>query len=193
MESITNISYHQAGIKKKSSLRDKASKKSQLAKVNEFKQELAQTEPTTTQLDPNYHENPFLKLAKSTKKEKQQIKSDNFVNKLVLGETRISKSALRRRKRKAKEQLKPKLDDLLLNLPDEDDNNDKIGSTKKEDTKLFINKVKRENKPNPTKASGIKQILKQESVMFKTALQNRDSNFASLKSMIQQNLQNNSK
>ncbi|RCK54744.1 Ribosome biogenesis protein SLX9 [Candida viswanathii] len=175
-----------AGIKKKSSLRDKASKKSQLAKINEFKQELAVDAPA--QQDPTYHENPFLKLAKSTKKEKQQVKSDKFVSKLILGDTRISKSALRRRKRKAKEQLKPKLDDLLLNLPDESG-----ADAKHEDTKLFIKKVKRENKPNPTKASGIKQILKQESGMFKTALQNRSTNFASLKDMIQQNLQNNAK
>ncbi|EMG50577.1 hypothetical protein G210_2150 [Candida maltosa Xu316] len=171
-----------AGIKKKSSLRDKSFKKSQLAKVSEFKQELAESQEPQQE---EYHENPFLKLAKSTKREKQQVKSENFTNKILQGERTISKSSLRRRKRKERENLKPKLNDLLSNLPDDTSKQEGTGT----ETRLFIKKVKKsENKPNPTKASGIKQIFKQESALFKTALQNRDDKFSSLREMIQQNM-----
>ena len=60
------------------------------------------------------------------------MKSDKFVNRLIGDSTKISKSSLRRRKRKAKEQLKPKLDDLLSNLPltnnekEEESNNNQV-------------------------------------------------------------------
>ena len=126
------------------------------------------------------------------------MKSDKFVNKLIDDSIKISKSSLRRRKRKAREQLKPKLDDLLTNLPLTTNNNSiqqQINQSRegeKIDNSIFINKkINKNHIPNPTKASGIKQIMKQESIIFQNALKIRDSNFSSLKNMIQQNLQNN--
>ncbi|KGQ89218.1 ribosome biogenesis protein SLX9 [Candida albicans P94015] len=199
-----------AGIKKKSSLRDKSSKRSQSDRVSQFKQELANDNNknvtpnseitfSSSSSSSSYHENPFLRLAKSTKKEKQQVKSDKFVNRLIGDSTKISKSSLRRKKRKAREQLKPKLDDLLSNLPstnnekEEESNNNQVKEEgEKEDKNThtkFITKISQNHIPNPTKASGIKQIMKQESITFTNALKTRDSNFSSLKSMIQQNLQ----
>ena len=63
-------------------------------------------------------------MLQTTKKEKQKTKSSDF-NEKILSKVSfnlsggISKSSTRRRKRKAKENLKPKMDDLLLSLPTE--------------------------------------------------------------------------
>lgn len=97
-------------------MRDKSQRKSQLAsKISELK-------GSQQHIGYEYHENTLLKIAKTTKKQKQQDKSDQFINKLVNKVTfntsgGISKSSLRRQKRKEKEQLKPKMDELLLTLP----------------------------------------------------------------------------
>ncbi|KAI5958223.1 SLX9 [Candida theae] len=180
-------------IKKKSSLRDKSQRKSQLAnKITEFKESQHTNEP-------GYHENPLLKLAKTTKKQKQQEKSDQFINKLANKVTfntgaGISKSSLRRRKRKEKEQLKPKMDELLLSLPTGDDAESKSTKLIKSSPTEFVDSKKtkkKSNAPNPTKTTGLKKIMIEEHKNFGNVLKNpefRKSPFDALKSAIKQNM-----
>lgn len=120
-------------------MRGKIERKEQLAnKISEFK---LQFEPSK-QDQEEYHENPLLKLAKTTKKQKQQEKSDCFINQLVNKVTfntsgNISKSALRRRKRKEKEQLKPKMDELFKSLPTDIENSNDNSESKSK----LVNKI----------------------------------------------------
>ncbi|KAK6454506.1 glycoside hydrolase superfamily [Scheffersomyces xylosifermentans] len=189
-------------IKKKTSIRDKTAKRSNLAsKISAFKQE------SSISNNEEYHENPMLKLSKITKKEKQQQKSAGFSEKLMSKITfnttsSISKSASRRRKRREKEQLKPKMDELLMNLPSVDGTSE-ISS---KNVTTTLNKIQRNesnsgyvksskinlNQPNAAKASGLKKILKDENKNFTNVLKNpefRQSPFSALKNAIQQNLQ----
>lgn len=136
----------------------------------------------------SYHENPFLKLLKVSKKDKQQEKSDIFVKKIeVSGNTTggISKSALRRRKRKSKEELKPKMNELLTSL-DVDTSTTKIVERK------FVESSKvNKNLPNAAKRTGHLKILSQENKNFNQVLQNpqfRTSPFDALKQAISNNL-----
>ncbi|CAI5757692.1 unnamed protein product [Candida verbasci] len=183
------------GIKKKSSLRDKSnSRKAHLSsKISEFRND-------TTPNDDTYHENPMLKLAKTTKKEKQQNKSDKFINHLMNKSTfntsgTISKSALRRKKRKEKEQLKPKMNELLMNLPtdgNEINEQDKVTKIVRPNSTEYIKSSKLNlNRPNPTKSTGLKQIMKEEHKNFNNVLTNPDfraSPFDALKNAIKQNM-----
>lgn len=174
----------QAGITKKTSLRNKSSKKLS-NKISEFKE--------TT--DAEYHENPFLKLLKISKKEKQHNKSVNFTNSLADKVTfntsnGVSKSALRRRKRKEKDVLKPKMDELLTSLPDfQTTIQTKIQTPQ---PKEFVKSTKTNlNKPNAHKTTGHNIILKQENKNFSNVLKNpefKQSPFSALKAAIQQNL-----
>lgn len=145
--------------------------------------------------EESYHENPLLKLLKISKKEKQQTKSNNFVQKLTNKVTfntsnSISKSSLRRRKRKEKEELKPKMNELLLNLPEE--TTKLVDNTK---TNTFIKTSKQNlNRPNPQKITGQRAIFAQESKSFTNVLKNtqfKSSPFDALKNAIKQNLDNN--
>ncbi|KAI5959633.1 SLX9 [Candida pseudojiufengensis] len=195
-----------AGIKKKSSLRDKSQRKSQLSsKISEFKEAQLSHIPRS-ETKPNL--NPLLKLAKTTKKQKQAEKSDKFIKTLVNKVTfntsgNISKSSLRRQKKKEKEQLKPKMNELLNNLPINNDilNTDQntkpkvtkiVNKSLTNDNKQFLDDRKSNlNKPNPIKATGHKQIMKEESKNFYDVLKNpqfRSSPFDALKSAIKQNM-----
>ncbi|CAK9438280.1 uncharacterized protein LODBEIA_P25090 [Lodderomyces beijingensis] len=195
------------GIKKKSSLRNKSERKSQLAnKISQFKQE-AQSQSQSA-ANGAYHENPLLKIAKTTKKQKQQEKSDKFIDTLVNKVTfntsgNLSKSSLRRKKRKEKEHLKPKMDDLLHNLPTEDTeaaSASRGGVTrlvthkaqKAQDNKYLESNKSNLNKPNPTKRRGYKQIMKEENKNFSSVLKNpqfRALPFDALKNAIKQNME----
>lgn len=160
-------------------------------KIAELKQDNTDTS--------DYHENPFLKLLKVSKKDKQINKSQNFTQQL---ESRsfntssgASKSSLRRRKRKAKEELKPKMDELLQSLPATTNIVD--APTSKKDSgapKKYINSSKGPaNIPNATKKTGHSKIMHQESKNFNSVLKDpqfRASPFSALKNAIAQNLQN---
>ncbi|KAG2734452.1 hypothetical protein G9P44_002458 [Scheffersomyces stipitis] len=190
------------GIRKKTSLRDKSSRKSGLAsKISEFKQQST----IDNGQDEHFHENPLLKLSKISKKEKQQQKTDTFNQKLLHKVTfntssNISKSAVRRRKRKEKEQLKPKMDELLTSLPDDmfaptaaSTTTIRRATKTGEATSGYVKSTKANlNLPNANKATGHKQILKQENKNFTNVLKNpefRQSPFSALKNAIKENLQ----
>lgn len=104
----------------------------------------------------------------------------------------VSKSALRRRKRKEKEQLKPKMDDLWLSLPEK---TVKIVETKKNEGDVSYVQVfsKPTNAPNPQKQKGNVRLLKEESQHFSQVLQNQEfktTPFSALKLAISQNMKN---
>lgn len=109
------------GAKKRNTLRSKAaSRLGNVVKVDDSK--------PTTELpeDPK----AFLHQFKETKKEKHSNKQNDFLSKIKQNSGKlnpefegISKSSVRRRKRKMRDNLKPKLDDLLTSLQQEDDLN----------------------------------------------------------------------
>lgn len=88
----------------------------------------AATEPA---LDLPEDPKAFLHQYKETKREKQTNKQTDFLSKIRQGSGRsdpafegISKSSVRRRKRKMRDNLKPRLDDLLVSLQKEEDLNE---------------------------------------------------------------------
>lgn len=190
MNSGSNFLTNSQSIKKKSGLRNKLAKRATISsKIAEFKKEQEQGE--------DYHENPLLKLLKTSKKEKQQAKSNLFNEKILSKLTfnlsgGVSKSALRRRKRKEKEQLKPKMDDLWLSLPEK---TIKIVESKKREGDVTYVQVtsKPTNAPNPQKQSGHAKLLKEENQHFNQVLQNqqfKSTPFSALKQAISQNMKN---
>lgn len=70
---------------------------------------------------------PFLHQIRESKKDKQNNKQQNFLSRVMekaAGQDQfagVSKSAVRRRKRKLREDLKPKMGDLLTSLSKEED------------------------------------------------------------------------
>lgn len=124
-------------------------------------------------------ENPFLKLLTISKKEKQLTKSKTFNEKIINTGLTISKSSLRRRKRKLKESLKPKMSDILDSLP-----------TVETEPK-FVETVAHSNEPNFRNKTGQQVIFKQEHQNFNRILQDRQfrtSPFATLKEAIKNNM-----
>lgn len=107
--------------KKRNTLRNKAaSRLGNVAKIDD-------SEPLT-----ELPEDPkaFLHQFKETKKEKHSNKQNDFLSKIKQNSGKlnpefegISKSSVRRRKRKMRDDLKPKLGDLLTSLQQEDDLN----------------------------------------------------------------------
>lgn len=169
-------------------MRDKTAKRSLLSKIAEYKHEQQAERPD------GFHENPLLKLLKVSKKEKMQAKSTLFTERLASKVTfntsgGISKSARKRRNKKAREQLKPKMDDLFASLPQTVTVVD-AQSVKKQ----FIVDVaaKPTNAPNPQKHLGHTKLLAAENRHFGQVLLNlqfQASPFAALKAAIGQNMQ----
>ncbi|CAH6718696.1 ribosome biogenesis protein Slx9p [[Candida] jaroonii] len=155
-------------IKKTTKLRAKATRASKPKIVNKVVHQ--------------YEDNPFLKLSTISKKEKQLTKAKAFNDKIVNTNSTVSKSALRRRKRKAKQALKPKMEELFESLPTLDD---------KVEEKEFVEQTTISNQPNALKRSGQRIIQKQEHENFNNILKNqqfRSSPFATLRQSIQQNM-----
>ncbi|EGV64657.1 hypothetical protein CANTEDRAFT_120456 [Yamadazyma tenuis ATCC 10573] len=128
-----------------------------------------------------YDENPFLKLSSITKKEKQHQKTKSFTQRLATTSSSVSKSALRRRKRKVKEALKPKMEELFETLPE---------VTRDQQTGFVPSDTPHANEPNARKKTGHQVIFKREHENFNHILQNkqfRTSPFATLKQSIQEN------
>lgn len=135
----------------------------------------------------------MLKLLKTTKKEKQLAKASSFNEKVLSKVTfnttgGVSKSSLRRRKRKEKEQLKPKMDDLLLSLPA---SVNVVETKKQKEVKYVADRSKPTNQPNPQKHLGHTKLLEAENKRFTQVLKNsefKSSPFALLQQAINQNM-----
>lgn len=165
---------------KKTSLRSKLTKRTTrlvALKIQEFHAET----------DPVAHENPLLKLATASKKEKRQQKLADFATRMLNKVTfntgsGISKSLARRQRRKQNEQLKPNMNELLTALD---------GPAVSVTTSAFVKlSAPERNTPNVTKQSGRKQIMDAEGQQFKRVLQNeafRQLPFAALRATIELN------
>ncbi|SCU96716.1 LAMI_0F07492g1_1 [Lachancea mirantina] len=140
----------------------------------------------------------FLHQAKESKRDKSEQKSQQFLARIKessLG-AGISKSSLRRRKRKLRDRLKPRMDDLLVSLEQEVDiagNDGKeenkrkqvnvIGGPKTEGNSSGLKK----NQPSIRKQKGAKLLNTREADRFQTVLHNvqfQQSPFATLKEVI---------
>ncbi|SCV04452.1 LANO_0G10286g1_1 [Lachancea nothofagi CBS 11611] len=166
----------------------------------------------------NLPEDPkaFLHQARESKKDKILSKSQSFLSKLHERTSlngAISKSALRRRKRKQRDQLKPRMEDLLVSLEqdgvqeataDSDENGDGNDNKLPQNSTASVSSrvtrittpnlplesgsvsVKR-NQPNIRNQRGAKQLAQNESDRFQTVLQNKQfqqNPFAALKEVI---------
>lgn len=135
----------------------------------------------------------MLKLLTATKKEKQLAKTNQFNEKLLSKVTfnltgGVSKSAIRRRKRKEREQLKPKMEDLLLSLPE---SVNVVEPKKVKEVKYIGDHKKPTNQPNPQKHTGHTKLLEAENKRFNQVLNNtqfKKTPFALLQQAINQNM-----
>lgn len=112
----------------------------------------------------------FLHAYKESKKEKLESKRTKLLTKLTAQDAGISKSSLRRRKRKAKEDLKPKMQDLLDTLEDE------VGkeTVNLVDAKEYIASVnKNKNTPSTKTRKGIKKVEDMERQRFGAVLKDQ--------------------
>lgn len=186
--------------KKRNQLRNKAA--SRLSKPEEFDStEIVSLLPP----DPK----AFLHQPRESKKEKVLNKSQSFVSKIKdqasLNNSGISKSSLRRRKRKLRDDLKPKMQDLLTSLQkegvmeeikDQDEQNKQRQNVtnftasnnpfhleSKESGSVRIKK----NEPNIKNQKGAKALAQNETVRFQQVLKNQSfqqSPFSALREVI---------
>lgn len=168
-----------AGIKK-TLLRTKLTRRTTTLvalKISEFQSQ--------NDLTPTGHENPYLKLATELKKDKRERKLANFTERMMNKVTfntgnGISKSLARRQRRKARQQLKPNLNELLTLLPD---------ATTTTISRGFIDsKPKVSHAPTTKTQRGRLLVMKNENENFKQVLQNqafRELPFAALRQAIQ--------
>ncbi|SCU82148.1 LADA_0C03312g1_1 [Lachancea dasiensis] len=163
-----------------------------------------QTSDATIPLQLPEDPKAYLHQARESKKDKLLSKSQSFLAKLQEKSSlngAISKSALRRRKRKIRDQLKPRMEDLLVSLEEDgvkgatadssdasDDENSSLsqvtpasGSTYAGVTRVTTLKTPTEsgsvtlkkNQPSIRNQRGAKQLVQQESVRFQDVLQNK--------------------
>lgn len=180
-------------MKKRSTVRGKIAKANRRADIKDKLSQVKAEQNASVLESQSRHQNPMLRLAQVSKKDKQLAKTRTFNEKLLSKVTfntsnKLSKSVLRRKKRKEREQLKPKMEDLWSSLPADTDG----GSEIKTAEPVFVESEKKNtNAPNATKQSGRKHILKQEHQNFNLVLastQFRSSPFAALKDAIKHNM-----
>lgn len=182
--------------KKRTRIRDKVAKHSKLPN-DDIPTPLIDLPP-----DPN----AFLHTSKETKKEKLLNKSISFLNKIKRDNcSSISKSSLRRRKRNARDELKPKMQDLLVSLehdgiltnPTVKENN--IQETQHSITRIVENPKKlssvgsnifpiKKNEPNIRNQKGAKVLVSKEAIRFNHILTNKSfqqNPFAALREVIE--------
>ncbi|GME69744.1 unnamed protein product [[Candida] boidinii] len=191
-------------IKKRTTLRAKSSRSSTKGDINNKTEKAILDAAVGSDI-------PFLKQSRITKFEKSEIKSNIFKQKLNIIDIQktnrkylsdpkqpgISKSAVRRRKRKLKEQLNTKLDDLKDILDDSmniTEDNGKNNSTPFQNNGdgVSTNPFKLDHTPNPhTSLKGAKKIEKDEIRRFGLILNDtgfRENPFVSLKEAIKSNV-----
>ncbi|SCW01325.1 LAFE_0D10088g1_1 [Lachancea fermentati] len=170
----------------------------------------AETDPVDVAMGPQVEDpKAFLHQPRETKKEKMYNKSHSFLTKVQqqssLG-AGISKSALRRRKRKLRDDLKPKMHDLLVSLEQEGVLQETMEHGQEHDnqsvTKIVAAKnlspahstpaesgsiVVKKNQPNIRNQKGAKILAQKETQRFSTVLRDQQfqqNPFAALKEVI---------
>ncbi|BAO39802.1 Ribosome biogenesis protein SLX9 [Kluyveromyces marxianus] len=187
--------------KKRTGLRAKA------ARLSNVEAERDEDARVVSELPPD--PKAFLHQHRETKKEKLQAKSENFISRITeqnKNMSGISKSSLRRRKRKMRDELKPKMDDLLNSLQQEGVLDDEETTPGNKEEVVSVTKVTksaaygsvtanstavkgqlRKNEPNIKNQKGAKLLAKQESKRFNEVLANeafQKSPFEALKEAI---------
>lgn len=194
-------------IKKRTTLRAKSARSSTKGDINNKTEKAILDAAVESDI-------PFLKQSRITKFEKSENKSNIFKKKLNIKDIEkanvdkkylsdpkqpgISKSAVRRRKRKLKEQLNTKLDDLKdilddsMNITEDTDKNNSSNPFQNNDNNVSINPFKLDHTPNPhTSLKGAKKIEKDEIKRFGLILNDtgfRQNPFESLKEAIKNNV-----
>lgn len=206
-------------IKKRNTLRNKAASRS--GAPSTLPVPIEPTTPMISQLTPDPI--AFLHQPRESKKEKQQLKQSAFLSQIKEKNSNvsfegISKSSIRRRKRKMRDDLKPKMQDLLTSLQNEEDLKDyaKSSNTDEELDDFFDNnngssktvkiikkssiaetkqpgyvKIKK-NEPNIRTQKGSKVLAINETKRFNDVLNNnafKANPFGSLRELIQMKLE----
>lgn len=163
-------------VAKKKSLRTKAARSSN------------KEETVTQQFDFGEDPKAFLHVARETKKEKLANKHNEFKKQIITSATGgISKSALRRRKRKARDDLKPKMEDLLTTLENAPETEVVTTTFTNHEHKYVPEKAVDANLPNIRNKKGSKKIHDQEVARFNAVLGDtsfKQSPFAALREAI---------
>lgn len=151
---------------------------------------------------------PFLHQPRESKKDKQNTKQQTFLNNILAkagGKDEfagISKSAVRRRKRKMRGELKPKMGDLLTSLGQEEDLKDHVGmEVGNAEAQRKVTKVvpadshepaqaaagRKKNEPNIRNQKGAKALSVRETARINSVLTNasfRQNPFGALRDVI---------
>lgn len=197
--------------KKRNTLRNRAAA---AAAANVTTHETGENEKGDGGLD--FTSRSFLHQPRESKKDKQLNKQKVFLNRVIEKASGqdpsfagISKSAVRRRKRKIREDLKPKMGDLLTSLGQEDDLKQHVHSdsdSEREPKKISITKVVskdaigsnepgfvriRKNEPNIRNQRGAKVLSIRETFRMNDILTNTEYQqdpFRALKDVIKTRL-----
>ncbi|GAV53458.1 hypothetical protein ZYGR_0AI07420 [Zygosaccharomyces rouxii] len=151
-----------------------------------------------TKLDMDIGEDPkaFLHQYKESKRDKNLSRQQMFLNQIKHKNDTdpnfagISKSAIRRRKRKMRDDLKPKMGELLTSLGQEDDLKEQLEENFKEEDVVEPEpqpQRKRKNEPNIRNQKGAKALSVQESERMKQVLSNssfQQNTFGALRDVI---------
>lgn len=173
--------------KKRNTLRQKAAAASTSKKSQEPQNDL--------EIDIGEDPKAFLHQHKESKKEKNLSRQQTFLeqirqrNDLDPNFAGISKSAIRRRKRKTRDDLKPKMGELLTSLGQEEDLKEQLEEKPEEREVTVVEEPqkKRKNEPNIKNQKGAKALSIQESERMKQVLSNssfRQNTFGALRDVI---------
>lgn len=172
-------------VKKRTTLRAKSLKKANVAGVSEVAKK----------------EQLLNKLAEKSERKEETVKHTLKSNSLIKKELRdpnefgISKSAIRRRKRKLRDQLRPKLtEDLLDALTESTNTTIKVNEQGQEEL-IIEEKVRLDHTPNPLNKRGEMALFKIEKEEFKNVLKSkelRSGGLAALRNSILSNIANSS-
>ncbi|VEU20266.1 DEKNAAC101203 [Brettanomyces naardenensis] len=118
---------------------------------------------------------------------KEKVSRAEKVPSLDANQSGISKSSIRRRKRKLREQLSAKLSDLETALIDTTKVQERVEEEHEDEA---VSRKKLDHRPNPHSARGAMALAKKEGERFKAVLKEtefRENPFASLKEAILRN------
>lgn len=158
-------------VKKRSTLRNKSSKK--IGNVTKKSvEEITKNDKIIDKIAEKVE-----KSIEDNKTTKFKIKSNSIISSTIStdpNQVGISKSAIRRRKRKLRDQLRPKLtEDLLDALTESTNTVINKGEDGKEEI-IIEEKVKLNHLPNPLNKRGEIALFKIENEQFKQVLKNKD-------------------
>lgn len=136
------------------------------------------------------------KTLKPTETITHNVKSNSVINRPDLTDPKqegISKSAIRRRKRKLRDQLRPKLTEDLLDALTESTNTTINKKSDGTEEMVIEEKIKLNHAPNPLNKRGEMALFKIENEQFKNVLKSKDlrsGGLSALRNSILSNISN---